>query len=255
MSLKTLDISLRLLEYFTEEKTSWGVRELAKKLEMNHSIIYRILSTFEKHGFLIQNQETKKYELGMRFWVYSQLVKEKNHLYEKIMVLMKDLNEKTGESIFLTGLDGNRGICLHFVESKQQEKYKHAIGTKIPLHAGSPNKVMMAYLPKNIQEEIMAKGLDPITKRTVINVDQLRAELAEIEKKGWAYSLGEYSDASFGISVPLFNYKNEILGSLSIGGPEYRVQNAEQVSRFLQSLQDTRKKIQEFIYHHHIVNF
>ncbi|MDT2193518.1 helix-turn-helix domain-containing protein [Paenibacillus larvae] len=49
--LKTLEKSLDLLEHFTEETPSWGVRELAKKMGLSHSIVYRILVTYKKKAF------------------------------------------------------------------------------------------------------------------------------------------------------------------------------------------------------------
>ncbi|WP_044640818.1 IclR family transcriptional regulator [Risungbinella massiliensis] len=255
MSLKTLDTSLHLLEYFTEQKSSWGVRELAKEVEMNHSVVYRILSTFEKRGFLIQNQETKKYELGLKFWVYGQMVRERNHFTDVIQPMMEDLCEKTGESIFLTGREGNKGICLHFVESTQRVKYSLQIGTKTPLYAGSSNKVIMAYLTKEKQESIMIKGLDPITDQTVTNVDRLRDDLIQIKENGWAHSIGEYSENIFGIAVPLFNYHSEILASLAIAGPEYRISEPERVSELLQYLQAAQIKIQEALNKYRVLHF
>lgn len=255
MSLKTLDTSLYLLEYFTEQKPSWGVRELAKELEMNHSVVYRILSTFEKRGFLIQNQETKKYELGLKFWIYGQMVQERNHFTDVIQPLMKELCETTGESIFLTGREGNKGICLHFEESMQRVKYTLQVGTKTPLYAGSSNKVIMAHFTKDNQESIMVKGLDPITDRTVINVDRLREELAQIKEAGWAQSIGEYSENIYGIAVPLFNYQSEILASLAIAGPEYRIGESERVGELLQHLQITQSKIQEALNKYRILHF
>lgn len=255
MSLKTLDTSLQLLEKFTNEKPVWGVRELAKELNMNHSVVYRILSTFEKRGFLIQNVETKKYELGIKFWVYGQMVTKKNHFVDVIQPMMQELSEQTDESIFLTGIEKNNGICLSFIESNQSIKFSLPIGTRIPLYAGASNKVIMAHFPSYRQDEIMAKGLDPITQKTTISVDQLRKELAEIKERGWAYTIGEYSDSIFGISVPLFNYRGEILASLTIGGPEYRIEDGKRVPELLHKLQETQKKIQDALNEYCILNF
>jgi len=89
MALKTLDNSLEVLKYFSKENPSWGVRELAKEMNISHSIIYRILATFENHGFLNQNPETKKYELGLRFLEYGQMVKEKLNLSDFVLPIMK----------------------------------------------------------------------------------------------------------------------------------------------------------------------
>ncbi|AQR76241.1 helix-turn-helix domain-containing protein [Paenibacillus larvae] len=82
--LKTLEKSLDLLEHFTEETPSWGVRELAKKMGLSHSIVYRILVTYKKKGFLRQNPETKKYELDLKFWGFGCLVQDQMKITEAI---------------------------------------------------------------------------------------------------------------------------------------------------------------------------
>jgi DNA-binding IclR family transcriptional regulator len=49
-----------LLKSFTRENPVWGVRELSKESGMSHSVVYRILATFEKQGFLVKDEQTKK---------------------------------------------------------------------------------------------------------------------------------------------------------------------------------------------------
>lgn len=66
--LKTLDNALDLLKHFTREKPQWGVRELAKEMNISHTVVYRMLATFERYGFVKQEPKTKKYELGFSFW-------------------------------------------------------------------------------------------------------------------------------------------------------------------------------------------
>ncbi|MFM1655129.1 helix-turn-helix domain-containing protein [Brevibacillus sp. B_LB10_24] len=55
-----MDSALELLKSFTRENPVWGVRELSKELGMSHSVVYRILATFEKQGFLVKDEQTKK---------------------------------------------------------------------------------------------------------------------------------------------------------------------------------------------------
>jgi DNA-binding IclR family transcriptional regulator len=243
MSLKTLDNSLELLKYFTKQTPAWGVRELAKEMKMNHTVVYRILSTFESHGFLVQNQETKKYELGIKFWEYGQLVQDRLRPSDIIYPIMKGLSEETGESIFLTWLDGMEGIYVEIAESSQQIKYAVTIGSKIPLYAGASSKVIMAYLPRERQEAIIQKGLKPFTDKTIVSPEQLLADLEEIRQKGWCFSVGEYSDSVFGLAVPLFNHRQEIIASLTIAGPEYRMPQAK-VAAVLPLLLKGRDEIQ-----------
>lgn len=222
MTLKTLDNALEILKNFTYSEPAWGVRELAKKLNISHSIVYRVLATFEEHGFLVQNEETHKYELGIKFWEYGIIVKEKLNVTDLILPTMESLAAETGESIFLTWLDGLEGICLEIAESSQRVKCAVSIGSRTPLYAGASNKVIMAYLPLEKQEAIIRQGLQEYTSHTIIRPDELRRNLEEIRNQGWCYSVGEYSEEVVGIAVPLFNSRGHVTGSITVAAPEYR---------------------------------
>ncbi|PWW26857.1 IclR family transcriptional regulator [Cytobacillus oceanisediminis] len=245
MSLKTLDNSLELLQYFTRENPSWGVRELAKEIGISHSIVYRILSSFEKYGFLVQDHITKKYELGFRFLEFGQIVKENMYLSDFVYPIMKNLAEKVEESVFLTWLDKVDGVTVEIAESSHKIKYEVSLGTRTPLYVGASCKVIMAYLPRDKQKEIISNGLRPFTENTILDEEKLLKDLDEIKNQGWGYSAGEFSESVFGLGVPLFNSENKIIASLTISGPEYRLpeKNLETV---LGILQEEAKKIQRY---------
>ncbi|KIL42443.1 IclR family transcriptional regulator [Gordoniibacillus kamchatkensis] len=247
--LKTLDQSLAVLNKFTREHPSWGVRELASEMEMSHSIVYRILATYHKHGFLEQDKETRKYGLGLRFIEFGAMAGDRLGLAERIRPIMKRLSEATGESVFLTWLDGREGVCLDIYESSQLLKYALAVGSRTPLYAGASNKIIMAYLTQGEQERIIAEGLKAgKPPKSFPGKDKLLAGLQNIRQEGWAYSLGDYSDSVFGIAVPLFNRNSEVTASLTVAGPEYRMPQ-ENVAHTLQLLRSARDEVQQVLQH------
>jgi DNA-binding IclR family transcriptional regulator len=249
LSLKTLDNSLEILNYFTRETPSWGVRELAKEMGISHSIVYRTLASFEKYGFLEQDPLSKKYELGLRFLEFGQMVKEKMRLSELVYPVMKRLAEQVEESIFLTWLDKADGVTVEIAESAHRIKYEVSLGTRTPLYVGASCKVIMAYLPRDKQQEIISNGLKAFTKNTILDEEKLLKDLSEIKEKGWCYSVGEFSDSVFGLGVPLFNSQNEIIASLTISGPEYRAEEMN-TKEALNVLQKAAGKIQDYLKHY-----
>lgn len=247
MTLKTLDISLRLLGYFNREHSAWGVRELAKEMEVSHSIVYRILSTFEEHGFMEQNPETKKYELGLRFWDYSMLVQENHSISDIVYPVLRRLSEEAGESISINWLDRTEGICIAIVESPQSVKFTLSIGSRTTLYPGARSKMILAYLPEEKQRTILEEILrDPQEPMYGVSTDPevIVGELSEIRRKGWCYSVGERTPSVVGLSVPLFNAKQEIIASLTFAGPEYRMPEAK-ILEILPILMKGQREIQE----------
>ncbi|WP_426983570.1 IclR family transcriptional regulator [Brevibacillus borstelensis] len=244
--LKTLDNALDLLKYFTREKPQWGVRELAKEMNISHTVVYRMLATFERYGFVKQEPKTKKYELGFSFLEYASTVRDNLDITELIYPVMKRVAEATNESVFLTWLDGLEGICLEIAESRQQVKYAMSIGSRTLLYAGASNKVIMAYLPASTQSAIIEKGLRPRTEHTIHDKEKLLQDLARIREVGWAYSLGEYTDTVFGIAVPLFSGDRQVVASLTIAGPDYRMPE-EKVPEALMELRTAQQEVQAIL--------
>ncbi|MEJ8545563.1 IclR family transcriptional regulator [Brevibacillus borstelensis] len=244
MSLKTLDNALEILKFFTDETPAWGVRELAKELDVSHSIIHRVLATYEKHGFLAQNQVTKKYVLGIKFWEYGQLVQKRLKLVDAIRPIMHRLCEDTGESVILTILEGIEAVDIEIVESPQKVKYELTVGNRAPLYVGASSKVLMAYLPEEKRAAVIEQGLSPYTANTIVDPEKLIEDLDNIKQQGWCYSRGEYFEDTFGISIPLFNKNREIVASLSIAGPSYRMPEVK-VQDALHLLEKRGKEIQD----------
>ncbi|MGO0063298.1 IclR family transcriptional regulator [Brevibacillus fluminis] len=244
--LKTLDQALKLLHSFTRERPQWGVRELAAEMQMSHTVAYRMLVTFTRHGLLTQDPETKKYRLGLKVLEYGGIIRDQLNITDIIYPVMKALSDKTGESIFLTWLDGSDGICTEIVESNQSIKYALSVGSRTPLYAGASNKVIMAYMPIDVIKAILEKGLQPKTPHTIANRESLLQNLETIKKAGWAYSQGEYTEDTFGVAMPIFDSSGKPVASLTIAGPTYRMSD-EKVPEMVEALRKSIDSIHQFV--------
>lgn len=222
-SLKTLDNALAVLAEFTPETPSWGLRELAKKMDMNHTVLHRILRTFEGWGYLRQNPLTKEYELGLKILEFTGVVKQRMKLSEFVLPVMHELVEEVGETAFLTLRDGDKGVTVEIVECDRPIKFNVSIGTRTPLHAGASCKVILAFMDREEQIKILPQSLQAFTRKTVTEKNALLDELDKIREAEWCFTKGEFSDSVFGIAVPLFNGRRKIVGSLTIAGPGYRM--------------------------------
>lgn len=132
--------------------------------------------------------------------------------------LMARLARETGESAFLTVVSGDESVCVHKVDSPQHIRVTLSIGGRYPLHAGASNKILLAYLPSQALDELIAQGLQRITPNTVIDSTQLKEDLASIRKQGWAYSVGELTPGVAAVAVPLWNSNGSMVAALSIAG-------------------------------------
>lgn len=217
-----MDLSLKVLKKFTQEKSSWGARELAKEMDVNHTNIYRILETLEKNGFVNKHTETKKYSLGYALLELSSVVYESLNLDSLVRPTLQTLCEETGESVFLTVLDREDAITLMVVEPKNKVKFSVTEGSRAPIYVGASYRSILAYQSNEFIESIIDKGLKQYTERTMTDPEILREELSIIKKQGYAESQGEYTPDVVAIAVPVKDSTDQIKASITVSGPVYR---------------------------------
>ncbi|MGN8646544.1 IclR family transcriptional regulator [Gracilibacillus sp. HCP3S3_G5_1] len=223
-NLKTVDRILSLLECFTDDNPEWGVTELSIELGLYKSVVHRMLSTLEDRGYITKNPDTKKYKLGLKLFELGMVVSRQMNLKEIAKPVIEDLSQLTDETVLLTIVDGKEGVCIEKLESGQSIKSTSQLGKRVPLYAGAPTKLLLAYLPEDTIKNI-SKDLKSFTKHTITDPEQLKEELLQIRRQGFCYSFSELDYGSAGVAYPIFNHQQKVIASLSVVGPEFRMQD------------------------------
>lgn len=234
--LQTLARSLALLKQFTHDRPEWGLSELARQLKLSKAIVHRIVATLEDQRFLARKDG--RYALGPAILDLSSVLLNSIDLREVARPVMKRLADQTDESVFMTILSGDRSVCVEKVDSRQRMRLTLDIGGHYPLHAGASNKVLLAFLPEEEQERILTQPLKAFTERTPRDPAQLREELKAIRQAGWCASTGELTPHAAAIAMPLRDAGGEVVGALSVSGPESRMQDKEGMVELLQRAAD-----------------
>lgn len=216
--LKTVDRALQVLLQFDQEHPEWSSSELAQSLGLHRSIVYRILTTLERRGFVTQVGRRGRFRLGSRLVELGNVVLAGIDLRQIAHPIIARLVRETGETAFLTVVSGDESICIDKVDSPQQVRVTLTIGGRYPLYAGASNKILLAYLPAQVVDDLIAGGLEPITPHTITDSSQLKENLATIRELGWAYTVGELTPGVAAIAVPLSNSNDTLVAALSIAG-------------------------------------
>jgi DNA-binding IclR family transcriptional regulator len=96
-------------------------------------------------------------------------------------------------------------------------------GERREAHAGASSKILMAYLPEQeIAAIIREGGLPRLCTNTIVDPDQLRAELANIRECGYAESHEETDLGAWGIATPIRDQDGNVAAGAGIAGPSSR---------------------------------
>lgn len=222
--LKTIDRALGLLEAFTIYKPEWGVTELSRHFGWDKSVVQRMLATLEARDFVTQDEETKRYRLGLTLLGLAEVVGRSLDVRELSKVTARRLVEQTSESVILTVVRGEEAVCIDTVDGTSAIKYSTHVGMRIPPHVGAGSKVLFAFRPVDELEAILGdRPLEKFTSSTIADKDELLREFGRIRERGIAISMGEMDPDVGAIGVPLRDHRGEIVAALTVVGPHSRI--------------------------------
>jgi len=192
--------------------------ELSAVLEMPLSSVYRYLRTLGEFGFI--DRRDGRYRLGPRLSIGSGSRVTSQRLVRIADPVLRLLAEETGESAVVLRRAALSAVCLHQVEARDPLRVSVEPGTMTPLYAGAGGRVLLAFAPPEILEEVIANGLQKVTPDTP-DEPVLRDGLAEIIRTGFAASEGEVIPGSVTIAVPIIR-EDGIVAALAVTGPASR---------------------------------
>jgi len=218
--IESIKRAIQILKSFTVNEKEFGITELSKKLKLHKSTIHRIVITLEDEDFLLKNQLTQKYSLGIRLLELGYIVHDQIEVRSCALPIMKELAQKTGESVDLNIISDNKRVSIEKIESSQDIRKIIKIGKILPLYCGGSGKALLAYLPEekigNFTKEVKLEKLGP---NTITDPKKLKEHLKQIRKNGYAISFEERVLGSVSIGAPIFDYSGKIVASLSVSGP------------------------------------
>ena len=242
--LETLQAALRLIDLFLcSSEHTLGVSEISRKLDLTKSQVYRILQNLIEYGYIQKDSETRKYQLGLKFLFAGQVVSRRLDLLHEANPVLDELCEQTDETVHFAVTTDYGPVCIAERQSSQQLRFFASVGMRLPWHAGSASKLLLAHLPPEQQEEILSHGsLEAYTPNTITDLDRLRTELSKIRCDGYATSNAEMSIGARAAAAPVQDHTGNVIAAISMVGPPERLDD-QRMAEVTQLVIDAARKI------------
>ena len=186
------------------------------------STAHRLLNELTDLGALRYDAESRAYFGGLLLARFGSAVAADYDLRKIARPHLEKLHQETGHTATLGIRDGDHGIYLDKVESKEFGVRLHSeIGKAFPLHCTGIGKVLLSHLESNAAKELLRGNLTPYTKKTITSKTLLRQELKEIRSRGYAIDDEEITRGFVCIAAPIFGPDGSIAGALSCTFPTW----------------------------------
>ena len=210
--LQTVDRALAVLDLVAERQPI-GVSQVAREMGIDKSAAQRILVSLHQSGWIRgDGSRPVRWVLTTKPLRLARQVTG-SPLVARARPVMEQLRDDTGETVWLTLLDGGEVVAVDGVESRRTVRTSVRRGLVLPLLTSASGKAILAVLGRERWHGLLPQDPPPA----------LRAELETASRVGYAMSVGEVDPAVHTVAAAVISADGEPIGALLVAAPADRL--------------------------------
>src|SRR6266481_2555560 len=221
-SVQSVDRAVAILEILARDGEA-GVTEVARELDVHKSTASRLLAALDRRELVTQDAARGKFRLGVGIVRLAGAASARLDVMQESRPVCRALAQQVGETVNLAILSGCDALYLDQAAGPAALSPHNWAGQRIPLHATSDGKILLAYLPDAEFAAYLTPPLARFTDRTVTAMAEFPALLAEVRRRGFATAVDELEAGLTAIAAPVRNAEGTVLASISASGPSFRI--------------------------------
>lgn len=237
-SAPALEKGLDILELLSTEENGLSQAEIARMLDRSVSEIFRMLVVLQERGYVAQDPDTDRYGLTTLLFEVAHRTPPIKRLSALAGPSMRKLARATGQSVHLTVLSGDAVLVVAQVDPVANNILSVRLGARIELWRASSGRVILAHLP----DEELAETLARYPLPEGVSEAALRAEFAEIRRKGYEVTDSFVLRGIVNIAVPVFGHTGQVVAGMTIPHLK-RYHDTITVTDCLSALQETAESL------------
>jgi DNA-binding IclR family transcriptional regulator len=225
--VKAVQRALRIIGLFDARHPEWSPSELGRRSGLRRTTAYRLMKTLEAEGVITLCEQTGKYSLGPAVFQLAYVWISQAGLARIATPHLERLTTVTGETSNLMVWNGEGVLCVAHSPSPRPFKLMMSVGQTFTDLANAESKVLLAFGPENRRTECLKRRLEPLTPFTITDPDRFAGELRRVAQEGVAYDIQEQQLGVCAVSVPVWDFSDEVRASMSVVVSESRYGPAE----------------------------
>jgi DNA-binding IclR family transcriptional regulator len=210
-----------IIEAFTAEDAELSLAELVRRTGVAKATVHRLAQELIVWGLL--ERAGNAYRLGLRLFEIGQRVPRQRILREAALPYMEDLLLATQETVHFAIHDGLDVLYIEKIIGHRGLTKQSRVAGRLPLFCTATGKVILAFSPDALFDEVVRHGLKPLTRNTITSVPRLRAQIDKARQEKLATEAEETRLGYTSVAVPVFGSRAMLAGAVSITAPTCRI--------------------------------
>jgi DNA-binding IclR family transcriptional regulator len=220
--VQSVDRAVAILEILARDGEA-GVTEVARELDVHKSTASRLLAALDRRELVTQDAARGKFRLGVGIVRLAGAAGRRLDVVQESRPVCRALAQEVGETVNLAILSGRDALYLEQVAGPAALSSHNWAGQRIPLHATSDGKVLLAYLTDAERAGCLTSPLQRFTEHTITAIAEFPRVLAEVRQRGFATAVEELETGLTAIAAPVRNAEGNVIASVSASGPSFRI--------------------------------
>jgi DNA-binding IclR family transcriptional regulator len=213
-----------ILNCFSLAEPEPTLQQIIRLTGLPSSTCQRLVQNMVREGFLDRDGDRYRIGIGVVRWAAPGTLGL--DVVKLVRPLLQRLRDETGESACLYVRDGAFRTIVAVAETRHVVMRPFTVGMVMPLHAGAPGKVFLAYDP-DAWDALTESELSRFTPATPDTLDRLRQQAQEAREQGYYAAFGERNEDVGSVSAPVFDHTGRLAGVLGLGFPTQRITPAD----------------------------
>ncbi|MCC8155205.1 MAG: IclR family transcriptional regulator [Tannerellaceae bacterium] len=220
-----LEKGIAVLEYLSIRSGGETLQDIKTTLDISQTTAYRILNALVRLGYLLYNDETKRYKLSRKLLTLGFQSLNEHNLLETVLPRLRELRDRVEETVCFGVLGSRKGIFIEQAQGHHTFRFVLTPGKPFELHCSAPGKAIMAYLPNTVRERHLSfMEFTCYNSRTITTREAYLEELEKVRQLGYAMDNEEEMSGVICVGAPIFNFTGYPCGAIWISGPKDRLE-------------------------------
>ncbi|WP_236795521.1 IclR family transcriptional regulator [Amycolatopsis sp. GM8] len=232
---KTAQNAILILKQLAESGPATAAR-LSELLELNRTVIHRLLVTLEKHGLVQCTGSTYRLGFGLLPLADSVEINVRSAAQPELQRLADELHEST-VLMLADGIDGVH-VDQNFSMQEIGPQVRFPAGYRSPLTAAGHGRAILAFS----DDWVVSKSLGQLPKTERARISSL---LDEAREQGYAESTDELRAGFSGLAVPIRDPNGLAIASIGIVSPSARYPDS---STTIREVKESARRIERRLF-------
>lgn len=226
--IPNLDRGLHIMELLSRYPRGLLHSEIVAHTGYPDNSVYRITMTLQARGYVLRDEMTRHWRLSRKLLVVGYAAMSEVNLVEMSLDVLRQLRDKTRETVVLCTMAGDDVITLDQVLGHHPFNFTVQVGSRVHLNTSAPGKALLAFLPSYELNGILDRiDYERFTERTLADRAALRSELDRVRIRGFSIDHAEELEGVHSIGAAILDQSNYPVASIAVTGPANRIPDTD----------------------------